>query len=263
MPTAKKPAPKPAARARSAPGAALPPRKTITAPKKPMKPAPEVKGTRTDYEAVERDYRTGSFTDQELATKYGKSRQAITKMAKVKGWKKDLTTAVRQATRAALIAEEATKKVAELVASGSKATVDAVVVAAETNRQVILGHRDDIRRARQLTNALLGELELITVSPGSVNRIVEVLQADEQLTAKETLEARAALSDLMKLPARILSAQRLAQVMGRLQPLERRAFGLDDDVPPPPEDELTELSDEELARRTEELLERRKPRGQH
>lgn len=265
MPVAKKPAPKPT-RARSAPGGVVAPSKPLKAaqPSKPTaKPEVIVKGTRTDYEAVERDYRTGSFTDQELATKYGKSRQAITKMAKVKGWRKDLSAAVRQATRAALIAEAATKKVAELVASGSKATVDVVVVAAETNRQVILGHRDDIRRARQLTNALLGELELITVSPGSVNRIVEVLAAGEELTAKETLDARCALNDLMKLPARILSAQRLSQVMGRLQPLERRAFGLDDDVPPPPDDELTELSDEELERRTEEALERRRTRGQH
>lgn len=217
---------------------------------------------RADYQAIERDYRTGAFTDQELADKYGNvvSRQAITKMAKVKGWKKDLTVAVRQATRAALIAEEATKKVAFQVAQGSKATVDAVVAAAETNRRVILEHRDDIRRARQLSNQLLEELVLITVAPSKITKLVDVLQADEQLTASETLEARQALGDLMKLPARILSAQRLAQVMGRLQPLERRAFGLDDDVPPPPDDELTELSDEELDRRTEELLERRRSR---
>lgn len=262
MPAKKKPAPaKPAARTAAAPVKVKPSAKAVQKPAKQvlkLKPAP--KGTRTDYEAVERDYRTGSFTDQELATKYGKSRQAITKMAKVKGWSKDLSAAVRQATRASLIAGEAKKKVAELVASGSKATVDAVVVAAETNRRVILEHRDDIRRARLLSNRLLEELELLTVAPTKITTLVDVLQADEHLTAKETMEARQALSDLMKLPARILSAQRLSQVMGRLQPLERRAFGLDDEVPPPPDDELTELSDEELQRRIEEQLERRNAR---
>nr|DAQ81584.1 MAG TPA: hypothetical protein [Caudoviricetes sp.] len=210
-----------------------------------------------------RDYRTGTFTDEELGSKYGRSRQAITKMAKVKGWKKDLSSAVRQATRASLIAHAATEKVAEQVAAGSNATVDAVVIAAETNRRVILDHRDDIRRARLLSNQLMSELELITVTPGKVTKLVDTLQADEQLTATETLEARQVLGELMKLPQRILSFTRLTQAMGRVQPLERRAFGMDDDVPPPPDDELTELSDEELDRRTEELLERRRSKRQH
>lgn len=234
----------------------------MPAAKKAAKAAPvEVKtGKRPDYEAMERDYRTGSFTDQEIADKYKRTRQAITKMAKAKGWKKDLSVAVRQATKASLVAEQVAKKVAEQVANGVDATVDAVVVAAEANRRVILAHRNDIRRLSEIGNQLMGELELVTITPGKVTKLVDALQAGEELTASETLEARQSLGDLMKLPQRILSAQRLAQVFGRLQPLERRAFGLDDDVPPPPDDELTELSDEDLDRRTEELLARRRSR---
>lgn len=41
-----------------------------------------------DWEAVERDYRTGAFTDRQLGTKHGCSHTAIQKRAKVGEWKK-------------------------------------------------------------------------------------------------------------------------------------------------------------------------------
>lgn len=241
----------------------MPAKKTLAPAKAKAIPEVAAKGTRPDYQAVERDYRTGSFTDQELADKYKRSRQAITKMAKVKGWKKDLTAAVRQATRASLIAEVATKKVAEQVAEGSKATIDTVLAAAETNKQVILGHRQDISRARNLLNGMLTELHQVSVNPSKLQDLLEVLVGGDEMTATQVADARSAFTDLSKLPTRILSVQRIAQAMTRLQSMERTAFGLDDDVPPQLDDEFTELSDEELDRRTEELLERRRSRQQH
>jgi hypothetical protein len=212
------------------------------------------KGKRTDYEAMERDYRTGSFTDQELATKYGKSRQAVTKMAGAKGWKKDLTKAVREATRASLIADEATKKVAEQVAKGVMATVDTVQAAAETNKQVILGHRRDIAQARTLLNSMLSELQQVSLNPTKLHDLLEVLTGGDEMTAHQVAEARDALTDLQRLPSRILSVQRVAQAMTRLQMLERKAFGLDEPEQPPPVDEVADLSDEELDARIQARL---------
>lgn len=221
----------------------------------PTAPAPTpAKGKRTDYEAMERDYRTGSFTDQELATKYGKSRQAVTKMAGAKGWKKDLTKAVREATRASLIAEEATKKVAEQVAKGVLATVDTVQAAAETNKQVILGHRRDIAAAKSLLNSMLSELQQVSVNPTKLQDLLEVLTGGDDMTAHQVAEARDAFADLQRLPSRILSVQRVAQAMTRLQMLERKAFGLDEPEQPPPVDEVGDLSDDELDARIQARL---------
>jgi hypothetical protein len=214
------------------------------------------KGKRTDYEAMERDYRTGSFTDQELGDKYGKSRQAINKMAKEKGWQKDLSEAVRKATRASLIAEVAAKKVAEQVDRGCAATVDTVLAAAETNKQVILGHRKDIAQARTLLNSMLSELQQVTVNPGRLQDLLEVLVSGDEMTQNQVADARSTLSDLTKLPTRILSVQRIAQAMARFQAMERTAFGLDEPEQPPPVDEVGDLSDEELDARIQERLAR-------
>ena len=221
-------------------------------------PAPAAKKRRADWEAIERDYRTGKFTDQELADKHGNvvSRQAITKMAKKRGWQKDLSTAVRQATKAKLIADEAQKKVAEQVAKGCAATTDTVLVVAEMNKRVILAHREDISRARNLTNNLLTELEVTTTRRDQLHTVLDVVANDAKATATQIGEARLALAEISRLPTRILSAGRLAQAMGRLQQLERTAFGLDEPEQPAPVDEMADLSDEELQQRIEERLAR-------
>lgn len=261
--TKKKPVPTKTSRARSAPGGVVAKAKQPAASKPVAKAEVATQGKRPDYQAMERDYRTGSFTDQELADKFGRSRQAITKMAKAKGWKKDLSLAVRQATKASLIAEEAVKQVAEQVAKGGMATLDTVLAAAETNKQVILSHRHDIAQVRKLANAMLNELTQVTVAPQKMQELLEVLVGGDDMTEAQIAMARGAFSDLARLPTRILSVQRLTQAMTRLQAMERTAFGMDDEVPPPPDDGFADLSDEELNRLTEKALERHNARGQH
>lgn len=215
-----------------------------------------VKRVRTDWDAVERDYRTGKFTLRELGAKHGADNGLISRKAKKAGWTQDLSRAIKQATNAKLIEDLVSKEISD----GQQKVSNTVLAAADLNKQVILGHRDDIRRARALTNFLLDELEQISIAPTKLNKLVEVLSAGEEFTASETMEARQAVSDLVKLPNRILSAQRIAQVMARLQPLERKAFGLDDDIAPAAVDAFDELSDEELDRRIDEGYERHRPR---
>lgn len=163
---------------------------------------------RADWEAIERDYRTGQFSDQELADKHGNviSRQAISKRAKLQGWQKDLSVEVRRATKAKLIAEQVAEKVAEEVAAkvakSGNATIDAVLAAAETNKQVVLGHRRDIAKLTSLTMSLVGQLETA---------------ASETDAAK-----RLPIGEL------VLTAQRASQAVAKLQAAERVAFGLDE-----------------------------------
>ena len=184
---------------------------------------------RADWEAIERDYRTGQFSDQELADKHGNvvSRQAISKRAKVRGWQKDLSVEVRRATKAKLIAEQVAERVAEEVAGkvarNGNATIEAVLAAAETNKQVILGHRRDIAKVRDITMTLVDLLE--------------------------TAAAESDASKRLPLGELVLTAQRAGQSLARLQQMERVAFGLDEDDDSAGAAGVSKLSDAQRAAR--------------
>lgn len=150
---------------------------------------------KTDWQAVERDYRTGKFTLRELEDKHGADNSLIARRAKRDGWTQDLSVAIRQATKAKLI------KAADPVA-------DAVVVneAAELNKHIILTHRRDVQRARDLAMGMFGELE-------------------RQRKVAKTLPVR----------AKVLRS--LSESMAKMVALEREAFDIapaGDQPPPPP-----------------------------
>jgi hypothetical protein len=162
-------------------------------------PAPKRK--RIDWEAVERDYRTGRFTLRELEAKHGAGYAKISKRAKDNGWTKDLADAVRQATTAALIAEVATERATE----GQKAATTVVLAAAELNKQVILGHRKHAINAREAMDAARAKLVALGDSVADIREAATFASAVESLsrTAKNVIE------------------------------IERTAFGLDDPNKPP------------------------------
>ena len=93
-----------------------------------------------------RDNRTGQFTLRELAAKHGANHATIARRAEREGWTKDLTDAIRQATSASLI-NAAVQQKCDTARQDATTTV---LVAAEINKQVILGHRADIAEVRNL-----------------------------------------------------------------------------------------------------------------
>lgn len=216
----------------------------------------DTKRRRADWDAVERDYRTGKFTLRELGDKYGVSHQAIGKHVKEDGWTQDLSAAIKQATNARLVDD----LVAKEVAKSGQAVANTILAAADLNKQVILSHRQDIARARNLANSMLTELQEVTLNPDKMRELFEMLIGGDDMSAGQIAEARAAFNDLSRLPNRILSVQRLSQAMTRLQSLERTAFGLDEPEQPPPVDDAAELSDDELDARIQEKIERLKSR---
>ncbi len=177
---------------------------------------------RIDWEAVERDYRTGKFTLRELEAKHKVGYASISRRAKDHDWQKDLREAVKLATDAALMADIATKSATE----AQHATLGVVAVAAEVNKQVILRHRGDIAETRNLAMELLAEIRLATHSQGELESLMRMASAglgDEDLTA-----VRQALNDLVKVHSRVGSVQKLADTLNKLQTLERRAFGIEE-----------------------------------
>lgn len=176
-----------------------------------------------DWDAIQRDYRTGRFTNRELGDKYGVSHTTIARRAEKEGWTKDLSKAVRQATNAAVIAETVKERAAE----AGERTTDAVLVAAEMGKEVILRHRRDVLKLRDLGMDMLHELTLATHSPDDLAKLLHMVA--REVDQAELMLLQQSLKDLLRLPSRVGAFRKLTEAMAKLQPLERKAFGLDEE----------------------------------
>lgn len=141
---------------------------------------------RPDWEAIERDYRTGRFTLRELEAQHGAAYATISLRAKKEGWTKDLTDAVRKATTAALIQEH----VAQTANNAAQAQTSAVLAAAEVNKQVILGHRKQAQDARAAMEAARAKVLAMGDSVADIREAATLASAVESLsrTAKNVIE---------------------------------------------------------------------------
>lgn len=189
------------------------------------KPAPRTPGKRAtpDWEAVERDYRATKLTLRELGAKHGCGHTAIANKAKRQGWSRDLGEAVRQATQAKLIEQAVTTA----VTNSEQNVTNAVLVTAELNKQVILRHRSDIGEARGLALDMIGELRLATHSPQELEALFR--EATQGLDVESLAAVQQSFKDMIRLHNRITSLHKLSDTLNKLQVLERKAFGLDDD----------------------------------
>ena len=175
-----------------------------------------------DWEAVERDYRLGTYTVRELGAKYGVDNSIVVRRAAKEGWTKDLSSAVRKATNAALIAET----VQQHSSAAQQTTAIAVSAAAEVAKGVILGHRTELQRARRLALALLQEVEG-QASLAANDEALAGIMAGENATAAEVSLARAALRKVLSTGSRVISAKALGDTLAKLHAGERIAFSLD------------------------------------
>lgn len=199
----------------------------MTAPKRKAIPSP-AKGEprrRVDWDAVERDYRTGKFTLRELAEKHGVSHVAVGKQAKKNRWSQDLADKIRQATNAKLMQA----LVAREVTAGFQEVTETVAAAAEVNTRVILGHRQDIANTRSVASSLLLELANSALLVEHQELLTEIL-AGEGAKPDDWNRARTAVSRALSLGGRVGSVKALADTFDKLQLAERRAFGIPTDA---------------------------------
>jgi hypothetical protein len=194
---------------------------------KPGKAAPsktDKKRKRTDWEAIERDYRAGKLTLREIGEKHGVSAGRVCQVADEKGWQRgELKEVVRKATTALLIAEHVEGEVNK-VKQGLNTTI---LAEAELNKQVILRHRQDLGQTRQVAMDMLGELSLTTKKPEEIEALFE--KVTEDLGGNALASAQQQFRDFMRLHSRIGSVHKLADTLSKLQERERKAYGLDDD----------------------------------
>lgn len=219
----------------------------MSAKKTPSRPAGKAppattapaKRRRIDWEAVERDYRTGKFTLRELEAKHGASYSEISRHAKRESWQKDLREVIRAATDAALLRDTATE--------AQNAATDVVLVAAEVAKGVILGQRKRVGRAVDVSMRMLDELDATTTKADQIEALFEVLT--DELDERTKASAQQQLREFMRLHARVGSAQKLMDALAKAQAMETAAFNLaagDPNKPPAAPKSVLELDEDEL-----------------
>lgn len=104
-----------------------------------------------DWEAIEREYRAGQLSVNQIAKQYGCSEGAIRKRAKKEDWKRDLTHEVRQRAHDKAVRAEYESSRAE--------DQEIVEAAADRGAQVLQTQRKDLQELRAHGQALLGELQ--------------------------------------------------------------------------------------------------------
>lgn len=221
--TTRKPAGKPARKA--------PAKKAATKAGKPAAPLAQEpkKRQRLDWEAIERDYRTGKFTLRELADKYKTDSATIgrkitdDRKTDPSRWQKDLTDIVRRATNAKVMEALVSKE----ISTGQQKVSTAVNAAAEIGAKVILAQQERVGKAIDVAMRMLGELDMTTVGADKIEALFE--KVTEDIPEKALAEVRAQFREFMRLHNRIGSVHKLMDALTKAQAQEAKAFGLERD----------------------------------
>lgn len=173
-----------------------------------------------DWEAIERDYRAGVKSLRQIADEHGITHGAINKRAKKENWERDLQAKIK-AKAEAKVSKAAVSRAVSADTASEKEIVEAN---AQMQADLVLAHRDDIRRQRALVGKLLEELEAQTGDIGLYEQLGDLLfQPDEKGIDRLNELYRKVTS----LPSRVDSAKRLSETLKNLIALEREAFGVD------------------------------------
>ena len=198
------------------------------------------KKKQTDWEAIERKYRAGVLSLREIGKQHSVSDTAIRKKAKIEGWERDLTTRVQAQVRAKLVRAE----VRSVERANPQTEHEIVEEAAATVVEVVRSHRKGIAAGRNIVGMLMQQL----TSAAENREVLEDIIEDE---TKEdtTTKRRTALMKAVSLPAHAATIRDLSTAMKNVVSLERQAFNIRDELPPPTDD----LTDDELDREIAQL----------
>ncbi|CNE39753.1 hypothetical protein V9P73_004323 [Yersinia enterocolitica] len=179
--------------------------------------------TKPDWEAIESAYRAGLMSIREIASQHGITHGAINKRAKRDGWERDLKAKIKAKADALVSKREVSTQV-----STEKALSERILI--EANAEVIanvrMEHRGDIRRAREITNALFDELGAECADIEALRKLGELmLQPDEN--GRDRLNE--VYQSIIALPERVKAVKALSDAMKNLIGLERQAYDIGDD----------------------------------
>lgn len=176
-----------------------------------------------DWEAIESAYRAGLMSIREIASQHGITHGAINKRAKRDGWERDLKAKIKAKADSLVSKREVSTQV-----STEKALSERILI--EANAEVIanvrMEHRGDIRRAREITNALFDELGAECADIDALRKLGELmLQPDEN--GRDRLNE--IYQSIIALPERVKAVKALSDAMKNLIGLERQAYDIGED----------------------------------
>ena len=177
-----------------------------------------------DWEKIEFDYRAGILSLREIAVTHGITEGAIRKRAKRDSWDRDLTAKIKSKAES-LVRKELVRN--EVRNSPEYQATEKEIVEANASLQAnaLLDHRKDIKRHRNLSIALLAEVEAQTNDHELFEKLGELMRQEDDKGQDKLNEV---YRKVISTPSRIDSMKKMSDTLKTLIALEREAIGLDD-----------------------------------
>lgn len=187
-----------------------------------------------DWEAIESAYRAGLLSLREIASQHSISEGAIRKRAKRDDWSRDLAAKVKERADDLVRKAEVRKQVRTESALTERVLIEAT---AEVIATVRMEHRGDIRKAREITNALFDELGAECADIDALRKLGELMFEPDDNGRDKLNEI---YQSIIALPERVKSVKALSEALKNLIGLERQAYDIGG---PTGDDEAKKLSD--------------------
>lgn len=193
--------------------------------------------TKPDWEAIESAYRAGLMSLREIASLHSISEGAIRKRAKRDDWSRDLSAKIKERADDLVRKQEVRKQVRTENALSERVLIEA---SAEVIATVRMEHRGDIRRAREITNALFDELGAECADIAALEKLGE-LMCDPDENGRDKLNE--IYHAVIAMPERVKSVKALSDALKNLIGLERQAYDIDGSTGDNVVDKLSDLMD--------------------
>lgn len=178
-----------------------------------------------DWEAIESAYRAGVMSLREIASQHGISEGAIRKRAKRDKWSRDLNAKVKERADDLVRKAEVRKQVRRETVLSERVLIEAT---AEVIATVRMEHRGDIRRAREITNALFDELGAECADVASLRKLGELMLEPDENGRDKLNEI---YHSIISMPERVKALKALSDAMKNLVGLERQAYDIGEKEP--------------------------------
>ena len=177
-----------------------------------------------DWESVERDYSAGLLSLREIGAKHGVDEAYIRRKAKTNEWIRDLSKKIQTKVDNLVRKEQVRSDVRSDVRSEKAISEKEIIEAsAQAIVNVKLEHRGDIRKSKNIVNALFDELELTTDNRELFEQLGELLR-------QESESGQDKLNDIYKkcisMSQRIDGVKKLTDALKTMIGLEREAYDI-------------------------------------
>lgn len=176
-----------------------------------------------DWKSIETDYRAGIKSLRTIAGEHGVTEGAIRKRAKRDLWERDLAPKIKAKT------DDLVRKATVRSVVRSETTVSEkqeIAINAQVQTDIILAHRRDIPRVRNLAMALLEEAEIATGNNDLLRDLAALMYSPDKNGVDKLNEA---YQKVISMPGRVDAVKKLAETLKVMIALEREAFGIDAD----------------------------------